>query len=55
MIIAIDPPFALVSESGVGREVEQEGVTVNIEISTVVRLPLSSGKSSYTVPILYLK
>ncbi len=36
-----------------GREVEQEGVTVNKKL--VDRLPLSSGKSSYTVPILYLK
>ena len=52
MSIAEDPPFSLVSELAGGREVEQEGFTVNIEF--IDRLPPSSGKSSYTVPILYL-
>ncbi len=47
-----DPSFALVSELAEGREIEQEGVAVNIEL--IDRLPLSSGKSSYTVPIHYL-
>ncbi len=51
----MDPPLALVSELAGGREVEQEGVTVNIDLAAVNRLPLKSGKSSYAVPILYLK
>ncbi len=56
MTIALDPPLACVSELAGGREVEQEGVTVNIEIAVAAdRLPLKSGKSSNTVPILYLK
>ena len=54
MSVAVDPPFAFVSELAGGREVEQEGVTVNIELA-VDRLPLKSGISSNTVPILYLK
>ena len=52
--MAVDPPFAFVSELAGGREVEQEGVTVNIELA-VDRFPLSSGKCSYAVAILYLK
>ncbi len=56
MSIAVDPPFAFVSELAGGREVEQEGVTVNIELAIAVdRFPLKSGKSSNTVLILYLK
>jgi hypothetical protein len=55
MSTAPDPPCALVSELAGGREVEQEGVTVNIELAGVDRFPLKSGKSSNTVPILYLK
>jgi hypothetical protein len=54
--MAEDPSFAFVSELAGGTEIEQEGVTVNIELAgEAVRLPLSSGKSSNTVAILYLK
>ena len=60
--IADYPPFACVSELTGGREIKQEGVTVNNKVtiskydSHDARIfPLSFGEAAYAVPVFDLK